>query len=283
MVMSRAGKARATGALVALLVVAGCAGRNWTSDHPDVAARAQTDPEGFIEPAVAQWADLVGVAGSYQMRVAKGVGRGSADMAISARRPADLDIVVLGPSGAIEAYLRVNQYEVGLSFAEDRVVYRGPSSGAAFETALGFDLSAADAVAVLLGYGITDADRAGASATWDSKARRVRLAASGVQAWLHPVTQRFDRILHSQGHDTVDARIQSWLPAPPIPDQLRLQVEPDGYRLDLTLSGSPTVNPDFPAGFFDVDVPPGFEVRPLSELAAEGGLFRRAAPTDGAQ
>jgi len=138
-------------------------------------------------------------------------------------------------------------------------------------------------VAVLLGYGMTDADRGRAATTWDADARRVHVAAPGVQAWLHPVTQRFDRILHSDGRDTVDAMIRSWQPKPPIPDQIRLEVEPDGYSIELSLSGPPTVNPDFPAGFFDVEVFPGFEVRPLSELAAEGGLFRRAAPTEGAQ
>ena len=272
------------GIAFAALTTAGCSSHHWTNDHPDVAARAQANPEAFVDPAIAQWDELQGLAGSYSMRVSKGVGRGSADLAIYVRRPADLDIHVLAPTGATEASLRVNEREVGLSFGEDRVVYRGPSSGAAFERALGLDLSAADVAAVLLGYGIPDSERAGATTIWDAEARRIRLETrSGTRAWLHPVTQRFDRILRGgpgSSRGTVNATLDSWLAQPPIPDLLRLEVEPDGYGIELRLSGSPTVNPDFGADFFDVQVPAGFEVRPLSELAAEGGLFRRAVPEE---
>jgi len=276
----RAGAVLVLGALA----LGGCSSHHWTNDHPDVAARAQSNPEAFVDPALERWDGLQGLAGSYSMRVSKGIGRGSADLAIAVRRPADLDIIVLAPTGAIEAILRVNEYEVGLSFREDRIVYRGPSSGAAFERALGFDLSAANAAAVLLGYGIPDSERPGATSTWDAEARRVRVETlAGTRAWLHPVTQRFDRIVRGVpggARGTVTATLTSWLAMPPVPDALRLEVEPDGYGIELRLSGPPTVNPDFPAGFFDVQVPDGFEVRPLSELAAEGGLFRRAARRD---
>jgi hypothetical protein len=269
---------------LAALALGGCSRHHWTSDHPDVAARAQSNPEAFVGPALEHWDELQGLGGSYSMRISKGIGRGSADLAIYVRRPADLDISVLAPTGAIEASLRVNEFEVGLSFLEDRIVYRGPSSGAAFVRALGFDLSAADAVAVLLGYGIPNGELPGATTTWDAAARRIRIETrSGTRAWLHPVTQRFDRIIRGRpGNPTgmVTATLTSWLDQLPIPDALRFDVEPDGYGIELRLSGAPTVNPDFPPGFFDVQVPAGFEVRPLSELGAEGGLFRTGAPRD---
>ncbi len=269
---------------LAVLVLSGCSSHRWTDDHPDVAARAQANPAAFLTPALEQWDGLQGLGGSYSMRVAKGIGRASADLAIYVRLPADLDIIVLAPTGATQAYLRVNEYEVGLAYLEDRVVYRGPSSGAAFERALGFDLSAADAAAVLLGYGVPLGERTGATTIWDADARRIRVdTLSGTRAWLHPVTQRFDRIIRGATdgpRGMVTATLTSWLAQPPIPDALRLDVEPDGYGIELSLSGSPTLNPDFSADFFDIQVPPGFEVRPLSELAAEGGLFRRAAPRD---
>lgn len=283
--MQRGTKAWPVGSLaLGALALVGCSSHNWTNEHPGVAARARAAPAGFVAPALEHWEGLQGLAGSYSMRVAKGIGRGSADLAIAVRRPADLDIVVLAPTGAIEAVLRVNEREVGLSFREDRVVYRGPSSGAAFERALGFDLSAGDVAAVLLGYGIADDQRADAAVTWDADARRIRLESrSGTRAWLHPVTQRFDRMVRGgpgRPDGTVTATISAWLPQPPIPDALRLEVEPDGYGIELRLNGQPTVNPDFPPDFFDLQVPAGFEVRPLSELAAEGGLFRRSAPRD---
>ncbi len=268
---------------LASLALSGCSGHRWTSDHPDVAARAQADPEAFVDPALVQWEQLQGLAGSYAMRVSRGIGRGSADLFILVRRPADLDISVLAPTGAIQVSLRANEREVGLVFVEDRVVYRGPSTGTAFERALGLDLSAADAAAVLLGYGIADGERSGVTTAWDADARRIRVETlSGTRAWLHPVTQRFDRIVRGgpDARGTVTATLSSWLAQPPAPDVLRLEVEPDGYGIELRLSGAPTVNPDFSSDPFAVQVPPGFEVRPLSELAAEGGLFQRAAPRD---
>jgi len=272
---------RATVLIVAAFLVTGCARRHWTSDHPDVAVRAQAEPQAFVGPALQQWAELQSLAGSYSIRVAKGIGRGSADLAIAVRRPADVDINILGPTGAPQAYLRANAREVGLSFGEERVLYRGPSTGGAFERALGFDLSAAHVVATLLGYGIPEAEATGTSATWDADARRIRVdTVNGTQAWLHPVTRRFDQIERGDVRGMVTATLTSWLTLPPVPDALRLQVEPDGYGIELSLSGAPTVNPEFPPGFFEIDVPPGFEVRALAELAQNGGIFGRLAPEE---
>jgi hypothetical protein len=231
-----------------------------------------------VEPALEQWDEVRALAGSYSLRVAKGIGRGSADLAINVRRPADVDIDVLAPTGAIEAYVRANDHEVGLAFLADRVVYRGPASGAGFAQALGFDLSAEHVVAAVLGYAIPDGERGSATAVWDGAELRVQVETDqGTRAWLHPVTQRFDRIVRAGGGATVTATLTSWLPDFPVPDALRLAVEPDGYRIELTLSGAPTWSPDFPPGFFEIDVPPGFEVRPLSELGQNGGIFGRLA------
>ena len=279
----RAGLRRLTCALLAVgLTAAGCGGGGWVADYPDIAARAAAAPAGFVGPALAQWESAEGISGSYSMRVSKGIGRSSVDLQIRVRRPGDIDMAVLAPTGAMQAYLRVNRVEVGLSFLEDRAVYRGPASRYAFEQALGFDLSAADAAALLLGYGIADGEADGATTFWDAEARRIRVETrSGTLAWLHPQTQRFDRLERQDRRGRVTAEITDWLAAPaPLPRMLTLEIEPDGYGIRLELLGTPSLNPDFPDGFFDVDVPPGFVVRPLSDLAEEGGLFRRAAPAE---
>ena len=258
-----------------------CGGGGWVQQYPDVADRARSQPEAFVGPAYEQWAEVDGLIGSYALSVAKGPGRGSADLAISARRPGDVSIAVLEPTGAIMAYLWASASEIAISFREDRVVYRGPATAGAFQRALGFDLAAADVVAVMLGYGIADGDQSEATPQWDDDARRIRVdTRSGTRAWFHPLERRFDRVVRDDATGRVDVRMDSWWPDPPVPDALTIQVEPDGYRLHLRLSGSPQPNPAFRDGDFDAIVPPGFEVRPLDELAAEGGLFRRAAPAE---
>ncbi|NKB87345.1 MAG: hypothetical protein GKS06_03895 [Acidobacteria bacterium] len=265
--------------LVLGLAVAACGGGGWVQEYPDVAQRAQTRPEAFVGPAYSQWADVEGLIGSYVLRVAKGPGRGSADLSVAVQRPANVDIRVLQPTGAVMARLSANGDEVGMAFLEDGVVYRGPASGGAFQRALGFDLTAADVVAVMVGYALSGEELA-PRGVWDADARRIRVdSGAGTQAWLHPATSRFDRVLRADARGRVDARILAWWPEPPVPVGLELHVEPDGYRLELSLSGEPQLNPAF-GNAFDVLVPNGFEVRSLGELAAEGGLFQRAAPAD---
>ena len=144
----------------------------------------------------------------------------------------DIDMAVLAPTGAMQAYLRVNRVEVGLSFLEDRVVYRGPAGGYAFEQALGFDLSAADAAAMLLGYGIADGEADRAETFWDAEARRIRVETrTGTLAWLHPPTQRFDRLERADRRGRVTAEITEWLADPaPLPRMLTLEIEPEGFQ-----------------------------------------------------
>ena len=217
------------------------------------------------------------------MRVARGLGRGTFDMSISVRRPGDVDMLVLEPTGAIQAYLRANAAEVGLYIAEDRVLYRGPATGDAFSRALGFDLSAADAVAVLLGYGVDAESLPLGRASWDGKLRRVRVDyGDRASAWIHPVTMLFDRVEHRDQHGSVVAEVREWTAeTPPLPSLVELQVQPEGYRISLTLLGSNLDrDPEFPPGYFDLQAPPRTLELPLSALEAQGGLFQRSLPEE---
>lgn len=292
-------RALATMTVCLLLALPGCAGGGWVKDHPEVAERARTEPGGFVEPAFEQWAGVESLAGSYQMRVSRGIGHRTFDLAVAVRRPDLVDINVLDPTGAIQAFLRANESRIGLYVAEEEVLYAGPTTREAFERALGFDLSAADAVAVLLGYGVERDGEPRGAPSWDANARRIRIDYGPlVSLWLHPVTMLFDRVEHRRGEARVEARIREWMPVPEpdagtaadpvvdgaavsIPGRIELDVEPDGYGIRLSLSARPRLNFDFPPGYFDLVVRPGTVERSLEELTRQGGLFRRTAPEDG--
>jgi hypothetical protein len=264
-----------------MILVAGltaCGGGGWIKDHPDVAERARTEPGAFVEPAFDRSDSAHSLYASYRLRVSKGIGRRTLDVAVSVGRPALVDILVLDPTGAIQASLRANEREVGLYVAEEGILYRGPATQDAFARALGFDLSAADAVAVLLGYGVERSTLPPGVARWDGAARRVRVDyGERASLWLHPITGRFDRVLHRSGRDRVEASIAAWamLEGPPTPRDLQLSVEPDGYGIRLTLSADPALDYQFPPGYFELELPPGALELPLEELARQGGLFRR--------
>lgn len=279
----------ALAAVAALAALAGCGGGGWVRDHPDVAERARREPAGFVAPAFARWEGLESLAGSYRMRVSKGIGRRSFDLAVVVRRPDLVDINVLDPTGGIQAFLRASPTEIGLYLAEDEVLYAGPATRDAFARALGFDLSAADAVAVLLGYGVERDGLPPGEPSWDADARRVRIDYGPlVRLWLHPVTMLFDRVEHRRPDARVQARLLEWLHVPDpaggagfaVPGRLELEVEPEGYGIRLSLSASPTPNLELPAGQFDILVPEGTLELPLEELARQGGLFRRTAGGD---
>lgn len=276
-------------ALLAAALLPACAGGGWIADHPDIAERARANPEAFVEPTFARWDGLETLSGAYQLRAARGIGRRTFDLAVSVRRPDQVDISVLDPTGAIQAYLRADSREIGLWFAEDRVLYRGPATRDAFERALGLDLSAADAVAVFLGYGLAaDALSGRETAVWDEEARRVRVdAETRSRAWIHPLESRVDRVEHRSGAGVLEAEIREWSAVGaegdtglsyPIPSLVELSVEPDGIGLTLRLLASPRVGHDLPHDLFEIQVPPGTLELPLEELARQGGLFRRAGP-----
>jgi len=268
---------RTLAAAAAALALAACGGGGWVKSHPDIAQRAQSSPASFVQPALDRWEGAESLTASYTLRVARGIGRKSFDLAISVRRPADLDMLVLDPTGAIQAYLRSNDREVGLYVAEDRVLYRGANTRKAFERALGFDLEAADAVALLLGYGASRDTLPLGRAVWDEGERRIRVDhGPEFSIWLHPVTQNFDRLLRRGPQGTVTAEIEEWAQlAFPVPSNLTLQVEPEGYGIRLRMLSNTQLNEEFPTGFFELDVAPGARQLPLEDLARDGGLFRR--------
>ena len=279
-----------------------CGGGGWLDDHPDIAELARRDPDRFVEAAWSQWAAVRTLSGSYTMRVARGIGRRTFDVSIAVIRPNWLIIDVLAPTGSIEASLVANPDEVGLLVTEERVIYRGPATAEAFQQALGFDLSVEDAVAVLIGYAL-DRTVGGVTASWDDDARRIRVD-QGVRAssWLHPVSLVFDRTeLHAAGAAAVEVEIEETrrvevppeaagaagsgerLELPPgvasegvpVPTLLDLQLRDEGYGIRLTLLGGADLNRELPASYFEVADRPGFVTLPLSELARDGGLFRR--------
>lgn len=272
------------GVLLLLIATVGCAGGGWVKDRPEVAARARADPGGFVAPALEQLGVLQGLRSNYAMRVTRGIGGRSFDLYVSAQRGGMIDILVQAPTGITEAYLRANEREVGMFVREDMVLYSGPAGRDAFARALGFGLSAQDAVAALLGYGVERDSLPAGVAAWDAKLRRVRIDhGSEVSAWLHPLTLRFDRVEHRAGQGLVIVQVQEWRAVllgeefVSIPARLSLEVDPDGYGISLRLVGEPEINPRYDAGYFELQRPPSVLELPLSDLARDGGLFRRTA------
>lgn len=288
----------------AVLVVFGlpaCASGGWPKDHPDLAQRARQSPGSFVQPARDQWNHAQTLQANYSMRVTRGVGGRSFDAHITVQRPDRIDILLLAPTGLTEAYVRANEREVGLFVREDMVLYSGPSTRDAFERALGFALSAPDAVAVLMGYGVEPTGLPTGLPSWDPRLRRVRIDhGPSVSLWLHPLTLRFDRVEHHSGQSRVTTVVEGWVQASagaakekpvagaaglevqslapevatvPIPSLLKLEVEPEGYGIRLRMVGEPVLNHQYPPEYFDLQRLPGVLELPLSELARDGGLF----------
>ncbi len=269
------------------LVAIGCAGNGWIRDQPELAERVRQHPGSFLEPALKLTAPLESLVGSYTMRFSRGIGRRSVDTFVSVRRPADLDILVLDPTGGTQAYLRANAVEVGLFLSQEQLLYRGPSTRASFEQALGFGLSAADVVAALLGYAIDPAGHPPGRPSWDESAQRVRIDyGEEASVWLLPPTLWFDRIEHRRADNTVaidaldsiatEVDGQTLL----VPSSLQLRIEPEGYGIAMQLLGEPSTNLEFPPAHFELEVPAGVLQLPISDLGREGGLFRREVPKE---
>ncbi len=274
-------------AVALVLAASGCARGGWIRQRPQLAEQARRDPGSFLGPARQLTAPLEGLVGSYTMRLSRGIGRRTVDTFVSVRRPADLDILVLDPSGGTQAYLRANKLEVGLFLREEKLLYRGPSTRASFEQAIGFGLSAADVVAALLGSAIDTASHPPGQPTWDEDARRIRVDyGAEASVWLLPPTLGFDRVEHRRAGDSVMIEVLEststlvGAQTVPLPSSLRLRIEPDGYGIALQLLDDPSPNFDFPANHFDLQVPAGVLQLPISDLGREGGLFRRQAPEE---
>lgn len=280
-----AGKSTVVAALG--LLVTGCASGGWIREQPLLAERARQSPGSFLQPALKLTAPLESLVGSYTMRLSKGIGRRSVDTFVSVRRPGDLDILVLDPTGGTQAYLRANAVEVGLFLREERVLYRGPATRTSFEQAIGFGLSAPDVVAALLGYAIDPASYPPGQPSWDESARRVRIDyGNTASVWLLPPTLAFDRVVHRRGDDIVELEVLDWVStvvdgqALSVPSRLQLRIEPDGYGIAMRLIGTGSANFEVPAANFELQVPANVLQLPISDLGRDGGLFRREAPTE---
>ena len=227
----------------------------------------------FVEEAFARRSGLTGLVGSYRVQVSKGLGRRSLNIYVEAQSPDLLRVEVLSPTASSEGYLIAGHEEVGLWLAEERRLYRGPSGDPSFARALGLDLTASDAVGLLLGYGAPE----GGTSRWDEAERRIRVdAGQHVTGWLHPVTLRFERLRFVGSGPVVEAELADWAEEPaPVPRQIVLEVPDEDMRLRLWLAASWSANPDFPPDSFSVAAPPGTVEVPLESLAQEGGLLRR--------
>ena len=262
--------------LAALSIAVGCArGDNWVQTYPDVAARARQDPASFLVAAQAQWDDLQGMVGSYQVRASRGISSRTLDTQIHLLREGFVQIEVLAPTFTSEGYLGVGTREVGLWVSEDRCLYRGPNEPGAFGRALGLDLTPESIVATLMGFAIP-ADTA-VTSVWDEGEQRVRVSGGATTAWLHPVTARFERLMVSTASGPITVVYEAWSSeGPPVPLRARIEVAAEDITLQLRLAPTWNANPSgLNVAFFDDMRVDGSVDCPLDRLAVEGGLLRR--------
>jgi len=254
----------------------GCArGDNWVQTYPDVAARARQDPQSFLTAAQAQWDDLQGMVGSYQVRASRGISSRTLDTQIHLLRDGFVDIQVLAPTFTSEGYLAVGTREVAMWVSEDRCLYRGPNEPGAFGRALGLDLTPESIVATLMGFAVSSAGAA--TAVWDEGERRVRVSGGGTTAWLHPVTARFERMVVHADSGPIEVEYQDWSSdGPPVPLRIRVEVAAEDITLQLRLAPAWNANPaGLDTAFFDDMRVDGSIDCSLDQLAVEGGLLRR--------
>ena len=65
------------------LVLCGCARpADWLQTYPDIAARAQQQPQAVADEVYARWDGLQGMVGSYQVRARRGVSSRTIDVQI---------------------------------------------------------------------------------------------------------------------------------------------------------------------------------------------------------
>lgn len=188
--------------VAALALLPACAGGdNWIESHPEVADRARAEPDRFTSAAWRQWEPVDALTGSYGLRVSRGVGSRSFDVSFVVQRPDRLEISFHDPTGAIEAFLIHGPGEIGLYFAEDRVLYRGASRPGAFERALGLELAPADVVAAVIGHAVVGGVDGSSTpvSEWDEEARRIRVDGARAVGWLHPVSLVWDRVEYAAG------------------------------------------------------------------------------------
>jgi len=249
-------------------------------DHPHVARRAQAVPAEIVLQTL-RYSDIPeSLAGSYSVRVAKGVGRRSVSTSISVRRPRELDLVVLDPAGGIKAFIRSDGSELGVYAADEGILYRGPVDRAGSDV-LGLGVSIEEFTGILVGLGIEPSKLREGASSWDARHQRVRVDhGPDVRAWIHPLSRRVDRVEYygSRAHVVVD--IGEWTEqTPPIPSRIRFSVESDSYSVELTLMGRALTDPVFPAAYFRLIVPPGTRELPLSGLGRWHGLDPADVPS----
>ena len=262
--------------LLVVLAATGCARPdNWVQTYPDIAARARRDPQSVFAEMYARWDDLHGMVGSYQVRARRGLSSRTIDTQIYLLRDAFVEIQVIAPTFTSEGYLGVGTKEVGLWIAGDPCLYRGPNEPGAFGRALGIPLTPANIVATLMGYAVPLGGNA--TATWDQRARRIRVTAEGVTAWLHPVSGRFERVLVNTSSGPIDIEYREWSGNnPPVPVRMDIDVAAEGITLQLRLAPAWIANPEgLDRAFFDDMYVAGAVDCPLEQLALEGGLLRR--------
>lgn len=261
--------------LAALLALGGCAGAgDWVQTYPDVAARARTDPQAVADEAFAQWDELRGMVGSFQVRARRGVNSRTLDTQIYLLRDGFVEIQVLAPTLQSEGYVGAGRTEVGLWVAEDPCLYRGPNEPGAFGRALGIELTPEDIVATLMGFAVAAPDDA--TAAWDEEEGRVRVTRGNTTAWLHPVTRRFERSTVRTSSGMIRVELLEWAESgPPVPLRSRVEVEAEDVTLELRLAPEWRANPNgLNPAVFD-QMPDVATECTLDELAREGGLLQR--------
>lgn len=260
------------------LAVSACARPdNWMQTYPDVAARARQQPQIVAGEAYARWNDLHGLVGSYQVRASRGVSSRTIDVQMYLLRDRFVEMQVLAPTGQSEGYLGVGRREVGFWVSDENILYRGANEPGAFERALGLDLTPAQIVAVLIGFGAPIDGGSVPPAVWDEQQQRVRVEHDNVTAWLHPVQQVVESAVVRTHSGPIEVAYEAWsVDGPPVPLRLSVHVPSEDITLRVRLASAWYANPDGldEAYFDDIEVRDAVEA-PLERLAVEGGLLRR--------